>query len=162
MELLSIYTDRGVLTVPLHAVVEEAFDAGRPLTLEERQDPGIRRSLSAPVLRVFFTIAREWTLTVDQQRVLLGGIAASTYHKWKAGTVGALNHDQIERISLVLGIYKGMKLLFADDAAGMRWLKAKNAELVFGGRSPMDRVLQGSIDDLYAVRRYLDAWRGVK
>ena len=148
--------------MPLHAVVQEAMDAGRTLTLKERRDPSIRRSLSAPVLRVFYQIAREWTLTVDQRCVLLGGIAASTYHKWKSGNVGALSHDQIERISLVLGIYKAMKLLFADDAAGLRWLKAMNRELVFGGRSPMERMLQGSIDDLYAVRRYLDAWRGVK
>ena len=132
----------------LHAVIEEASDAGRPLTLAERQDPRIRRSLSAPVLRVFFNIAGQWTLTVDRQRVLLGGIAASTYHKWKAGNVGALTYDQIERISLVLGIYKGMKLLFADDAAGIRWLKAMNEEIAFGGRSPMERMFQGSIDDL--------------
>ncbi len=144
----------------LQETIRNAFDAGHTLTLEERQDPAVRRGVSPAILRVFCQIAREWGLTVGEQRILLGGIAASTYHKWKAGTVGALSYDQIERISLVLGAYKGMKLLFADDAAGLRWFQAGNDESVFGGQSPLNRMLQGSIDDLYAVRRYIDAWRG--
>jgi len=72
-----------------------------------------------------------------------------------------LSYDQLERISLTLGIYKGLKLLFADDASGPLWLKATNTDLPFGGGSPLERMLRGSIDDLYAVRRYLDGWRGV-
>jgi hypothetical protein len=40
-----------------------------------------------------------------------------------------------------------------------RWLKAANTDLPFTGGSPLDRMVQGSIDDLYAVRRYLDGWR---
>jgi hypothetical protein len=91
--------------------------------------------------------------------VLLGGVPPSTYHKWKGGAVGTLSYDQLERISLVLGIYKALKLLFADDASGVRWLKAANSDLPFAGGSPLDRMLRGSIDDLYAVRRYLDGWR---
>ena len=130
------------------------------LPLAQRQDPAVRARLSGPGLRTFFNVAAEWGLTVDQQRALLGGVAPSTYHKWKAGAVGTLSYDQLERISLVLGIYKALKLLFADDASGMRWLKAPNTDLPFRGGSPLERMLRGSIDDLYAVRRYLDGWRG--
>ena len=60
----------------------------------------------------------------------------------------------------MLGVYKALKLLFADDASGVRWLKAANTDLPFTGGRPLDRMLRGSIDDLYAVRRYLDGWRG--
>jgi Protein of unknown function (DUF2384) len=130
------------------------------LPFAERHDPAVRERLSGPGLRTFFNIASEWGLTVNQQRVLLGGVPSSTYHKWKGGTVGTLSYDQLERISLVLGIYKALKLLFADDASGARWLKAANTDLPFAGASPLDRMLHGSIDDLYAVRRYLDSWRG--
>jgi hypothetical protein len=130
------------------------------LSLSERQDPAMRARLSAPGLRTFFNIAAEWGLSVDQQRILLGGVPASTYYKWKAGAVGTLSHDQLERISLVLGIYKGLKLIFADESGGLRWFKAANTDLPFGGGSPLGRMLRGSIDDLYAVRRYLDGWRG--
>jgi len=115
--------------------------------------------LSGPGLRTFFNIAREWGLTVNHQRVLRGGVPPSTYHKWKGGTVGTLSYDQLERISLALGIYKALKLLFADDASGARWLEAANTDLPFAGGSPLDRMLHGSMDDLYAGRRYLDGWR---
>lgn len=133
-------------------------DEGIPFA--QRHDPAVRARLSAPGLRTFFNIAAEWGLTGEQQRVLLGGVPPSTYHKWKGGSVGTLSYDQLERISLVLGVYKALKLLFADDASGVRWLKASNTDLPFTGGRPLDRMLRGSIDDLYAVRRYLDGWRG--
>ncbi len=134
--------------------------ANGTLSFAQRHDPAVRERLSAPGLRTFFAVAAEWGLAVAQQRILLGGIAPSTYHKWKGGAVGTLAYDQLERISLVLGIYKALKLLFADEAGGMRWLKAANTDGTFAGGSPLDRMLRGSIDDLYAVRRYLDGWRG--
>ena len=141
---------------------EETATLSRPeegIPVAERHDPAVRRRLSGPGLRTFFNIAGEWGLTVEQQRVLLGGLPPSTYHKWKGGAVGTLSHDALERVSLVLGIYKGLKLLFADDAGGLRWLKAPNTDRPFAGGSPLERMLHGSIDDLYAVRRYLDGWR---
>ena len=125
-----------------------------------RHDPAFRERLSGPGLRTFFNVGHEWGLAVEQQRMLLGGIPSSTYYKWRAGAVGTLSYDRLERISLVLGIYKALKQLFADDASGVRWLKAANTDLPFGGGSPLDRMLRGSIDDLFAVRRYLDGWRG--
>jgi hypothetical protein len=121
-----------------------------------------RLRMSGPGLRTFLGIANEWGLTVDQQCTLLGGIARSTFHKWKKQGVPALTRDQLERLSLVLGIYKAMKLLFADSQSGKDWFLAPNRDWVFGSRSPLERMLQGSIDDLYTVRRYLDSWRGVR
>jgi hypothetical protein len=131
------------------------------LRFSQRHDRAARARLSAPGLRTFFNIAAEWALTGEQQRVLLGGVPASTFHKWKGGSVGTLSFDQLERVSLVLGVYKGLRLLFADDSGGVRWRKAANGDRPFGGRAPLDRMLRGSIDDLYAVRRYIDGWRGV-
>jgi hypothetical protein len=60
------------------------------------------------------------------------------------------------------GIHKGLKLLFADEASATRWLTSPNRDLPFGGISPLERALRGSIDDFYAVRRYIDARRGMK
>lgn len=136
-----------------------------PVALEKvlpgRPGAAERARLSGPALRTFFNVAAEWGLGVEAQRILLGGVPASTYYKWKANRAGSLSHDQLERISLVLGTYKALKLLFADDVGGVRWLKAANTDLPFGGGAPLDRMLAGSIDDLHAVRRYLDGWRGV-
>jgi len=118
--------------------------------------------MSPAAVRLFLKLADQWQLTVDERRVLLGDVSRQTYHNWQNGKVGALSRDQFERISLLLGIYKGLKLLFADEAAGIRWFKSPNGDLPFVGQPPLDRALCGSVNDLYAVRRYIDAWRGVK
>lgn len=125
-------------------------------------DPQVRENLSAAAVRLFLKLADLWQLSVDQRRILLGGIARQTYHNWQNGRVGTLSRDQLERISLLLGTHKGLKLLFADEAAGLRWFKSDNLDLPFAGRPPLDRALRGSMDDLYAVRRYIDAWQGMK
>lgn len=122
--------------------------------------PEQARRLGAAGMRTVLAIADEWQLPVAMRRLLLGGIGESTYHKWKAGDVGTPSRDQLERLSLLLGIYKALRLLFADDATGVRWLKAANTDRDFSGQSPLDRMLRGSIEDLYVVRRYLDGWRG--
>jgi hypothetical protein len=126
------------------------------------RDPKIRQRVSATALRLFLRLAELWRLAVDQRRALLGDISRPTYHNWRKGKAGTLTRDQLERISLVLGIHKGLRLLFADEASAMRWLTSPNRDLPFGGTSPLERALRGSIDDLYAVRRYIDAWRGMK
>jgi len=127
----------------------------------DRLDPVVRRRLSGPGLRAFFAITEGWGLTTKRQRILLGSVSESTFHNWKGGKHGALSYDQLERISLVLGIHKALTLLFAEEETGRTWLRQPNDERNFGGKPPLERMLAGSIDDLYRVRRYLDAWRGV-
>jgi len=142
------------------ATVATAAKAAQiPASLDSAAD---RARLSGAGLRTFFNIADDWGITTDQQRILLGGISKSSLHNWKAGNASALSRDQLERVSLVLGIYKAMALLFADGDGGKRWLKAGNTEAAFGGGSPLSRMLRGGIEDLYVTRRYIDAWRGVR
>ena len=128
-------------------------------SLENEAD---RERLSGPGLRTFFNIADAWELSTADQRKLLGGISRSTFGNWKAGAAVTLSRDQLERVSLVLGIYKALRLLFADGDGAKRWFKAPNDDYAFAGLSPAERMLRGGIADLYAVRRYLDAWRGVR
>jgi hypothetical protein len=132
------------------------------LAPEALRDPRVRERMSPAAVRLFVRLSALWRLSVDQRRALLGDISRPTYHNWQKGKVGTLTRDQLERISLVLGIHKGLTLLFADDASAARWLTSPNRDLPFGGQSPLDRALRGSIDDLYAVRRYIDAWRAMK
>ena len=39
------------------------------------------------LLRAFFNLMRRWALNDQQGRILLGGPAARTYARWKAGQV---------------------------------------------------------------------------
>jgi hypothetical protein len=112
-------------------------------------------------LRTFFRIADLWGLSVDEQLTLLGSPGRSTYFKWKKDGAATLPRDVLERISYVLGIYKALQILLPDEAAADAWVRQANDAVPFGGRSALDRMLAGGVVDLYEVRRYLDAERGV-
>ncbi|MEQ9328566.1 MAG: hypothetical protein RJQ21_14885 [Rhodospirillales bacterium] len=70
-----------------------------------------RKGLSGPALRTFFRIAELWKLSVDDQMALLGLSARSTFFKWKKNPDTVLPRDTLERISYILGIYKGLQIL---------------------------------------------------
>jgi hypothetical protein len=127
---------------------------------DSRQDPEARRRLSAPAIRSFFNLAGKWSLSVSQQRGLLGWPAASTYHKYKAGQVGSLSFDTLTRISLLLGIFKALHILYPQAELADQWIKLRNANPMFGRKSPLDVMIDGGIDGLFQVRRLLDARRG--
>lgn len=131
-----------------------AADAG------DRQHPQVRRRLSGPGLRAFFNVAASWGLSADEQRGLLGWPAASTFYKYKSGEIGTLSYDTLTRLSLVLGIYKALHVLYPDAALADRWVKLPNANPLAGGRPALSLMIDGGIDGLFQVRRLLDARRG--
>jgi len=116
------------------------------------------RRVAATALKAFFNLAGEWALTVEDQLTLLGRPSRRTYFRWRTGEVAALPTDTLERISVLLGIYKALAILLPDPARANAWIKRANGD--FGGRTALDVMRQGRVDDLYQVRRYLDGWRG--
>jgi hypothetical protein len=126
----------------------------------ERAKPETRKRMSGPAMRTFFNIAAKWDLEAKEQIALLGSPAQSTFYKYKAGDVGTLSFDLLTRISLVLGIFKDLRILFPDTAVADRWFKLPNSNPMFGGMTPAQYVAQNDIDALYRVRRLLDARRG--
>ena len=125
-----------------------------------RPEPEVRKRLSGPALRTFFNVAAAWSLTVTEQRALLGWPAASTYHKYKAGEHGALSFDTLTRLSLILGIYKSLQVLYPEPAFADAWVRLPNSNAIFGGRPPLTIMTDAGIDGLYRVRRLLDGRRG--
>ncbi len=119
-----------------------------------------RRRVSPAALRTFFNIASAWQLSVTQQRALLGWPAASTYHKYKSARGGTLSYDTLVRVSLILGIYKALHILYPDPQLADRWVTLPNQHAMFGGASALTLMTEGGIDGLYQVRRLLDARRG--
>jgi hypothetical protein len=134
--------------------------AWMPLPAADRRDPEVRRRLSGPALRAFFGIARAWQLTVAEQRALLGWPPSSTFHKYKGGEPGPLSFDTLTRISLVLGIYKSLQILYPEPAFADRWIRMPNVNPLFGGRAPIEFVTDTGIDGLFQLRRLLDGRRG--
>lgn len=137
-----------------------AAESFAPLPLAVRQDPEVRRRLSGPALRTFFNVARAWQLNTTEARALLGWPAPSTFHKYKAGEYGPLPYDTLTRLSLVLGIYKSLQLLYPEPRFADRWIRMPNSNALFVGAAPIDLLVDGGIDALFQVRRLLDGRRG--
>lgn len=132
----------------------------RSISPERRADPKVRKRLSAPALRSFFNVAEKWKLSTDDQRALLGWPPASTFFNYKKGDAGTLGYDVLIRISLVLGIFKDLHILYPDAPLADRWISLPNANPLFNGTNPIVFMAKGGLDAMYRVRRLLDARRG--
>jgi hypothetical protein len=124
-----------------------------------------RERLSAPGLRTFLALADLWGLTEAERLAVLGQPARSTFQAWAKKVREhddklVLSVDQLTRLSLVLGIHSALQILFLTEAQGVAWLRRPHAATVFGGKPPLDLIVDGSQDSLFTVRRYLDAQRG--
>ncbi|HCV01129.1 MAG: DUF2384 domain-containing protein [Planctomycetes bacterium] len=109
-------------------------------------------------LSVFFNIMDAWRVKAKDQITLLGSPSESTYYKWKKGNVSSLSPDTLERISYVMGIYKGLGILFPTREQADAWPNKSNRD--FNGLTAMEYMLKGSMINLWDVRRYIDAQRG--
>lgn len=109
------------------------------------------------VLPAFFRIMGAWGVRAKGQQTLLAA-SSSWLGNARAGKAVTLTRDQQDRVSLVLGIYKALEILFPDPHAQDAWMTTPNAD--FGGQRPLDRALGGSVTDLAAIRAYLDGMRG--
>lgn len=134
------------------ASIEALRSASRPL---EDFDPA---RVDSVALKAFFNLAAEWDLRREEQISLLGSPSERTYYRWRAGSVAGLPKDTLERISVLLGIYKAINILLPVRERATEWMRRPNK--AFGGSTALEVMLQGRVDNLYQVRRYLDAWRG--
>jgi uncharacterized protein (DUF2384 family) len=115
------------------------------------------RGGSTTELDAFFALASVWALGAEQQIVLLGSPSRSTYFKWKRDG-GSVSTDTEERISHLMAIYKALQILFPDPDRADAWLRRPNR--VFEGRTALDVMLGGRLQDIIRVREYIDAQRG--
>ncbi|XLY90536.1 antitoxin Xre/MbcA/ParS toxin-binding domain-containing protein (plasmid) [Ectopseudomonas mendocina] len=113
-------------------------------------------------LSFFFSLMEKWGCTAEEQKVLLGSIGRTTFHKYKTLPEVALSRDLMERISYLMGIHKALRIIFsaAPESSAYQWVKKPNKAAPFNGQSAMDYMLNGRMIDLADVRRYLDGVRG--
>ena len=130
--------------------------------LPDRQDfsaDADRDRLSKVALKAYKRLVEHWGLT-GQQAAALVDVSTSTWERLKQeGKDKSLSQDQLTRISALVGIYKGLHLLFADDMAD-RWPKLDNKGPLFARMSPIESMMKGGIPQMLEVRRYVDAVRG--
>lgn len=118
-----------------------------------------RARLTPAGLAGFAKLAEAWRLTGDDAAALLG-VSASTWDRIRAGTwTSVLSQDQLTRVSALVGVFKGLHLLFADGMAD-RWPRLRNAGPLFQNLTPIERMTEGGIPAMLEVRRHVDALRG--
>lgn len=111
-------------------------------------------AMARAVIRLF----ERWQVSDAQARDILGGLAARTYARWKTGETGRIDRDLATRLSLLMGIHKGLRYLFTDPERGYGWVKKPNP--AFGGQSAVDIMASGDIFSLSRVRTWIDGARG--
>jgi hypothetical protein len=127
-----------------------------PQTFAREED---RRRLSGVAIKAFTRVVEAWGLTNAEAAALLG-VSGSTWDRIKrGGRAEALSQDQLTRASAIIGLYKGLQLLFADDKS-VRWPSLKNRGPIFGGSTPVEAMIAGGIPLMLEARRYVDAARG--
>ena len=136
------------------AVVGFSWDSALDLTKKNN-----RARLSPSAIKGLLRVATHWKLRDDDTRVLLGGISSGSFYALKSRPSKTLNEDQLTRISLLLGIYKALNILYSQKLADA-WMALPNRNPMFGGDSPLNYVKNGGIPALLRVRQLLDARRG--
>jgi hypothetical protein len=69
-----------------------------------------------------------------------------------------LDVDRLTRVSLDVGIFKALGLLYSDALAD-RWVHLPNTNRLFGGATPLAYMVKGGLPAIHTVRRLLDARR---
>jgi hypothetical protein len=126
-----------------------------PQTFANERD---RTRLSAVALKAFLALTKAWDLSNAEAAALLG-VSPSTLDRMKRGARPALSQDQLTRVSALVGVYKGLHLLFADETAD-EWARRPNLGPLFERDTPIQAMIEGGIPRMLDVRRYVDAVRG--
>ncbi len=118
-----------------------------------------RARLTPAAIQALRNLAQRWKLN-RQEAAALVGVSVTTWDrlaadKWQQ----SLSQDQLTRASALIGIYKGLHLLFADGMAD-RWPMLRNSGPLFENRSPVEVMVAGGIPLMLDVRRHVDALRG--
>ncbi len=130
-----------------------------PVEIQTFASEADRARLTAVALKAFLRLAKTWKLTNSDAAALLG-VSPSTWERVKRGArEGGLSQDQLTRVSALVGIYKGLHLLFADSMAD-RWPRLPNKGPLFSHATPVQAMIEGGIPRMIEVRRYIDAVRG--
>jgi len=127
----------------------------RPADLSDRD---VQEKLSPAAVRAFFSLSGHWKLRDEDARALLGGISNGSFYQLKH-TPKTLDQDKLTRISLLVGIFKALNILYSTKLADA-WVQRPNTNPIFGGKSPLACMLRGGVPTIIRVRQLLDARRG--
>lgn len=145
--------------MPLAKVAAASAHPGVPTFPQTFAAESDRERLTPTAIRAMKRVADQWNLKGHEAASLLG-VSPSTWDRMSAGKWdSSLSQDQLTRVSAIVGVFKGLHLLFADSMAD-RWVRLRNKGPLFENQSPIEVMIEGGIPMLLDVRRHVDALRG--
>ena len=133
-------------------VIERAPVSANIQAIDEKQK-------IAAIVKAVVRTAEAWELS-NQEAALLFDVPPATWSRMKAGTYrGVLDQDKVTRASLLIGLYKGLRLLF-NGPLTFGWPKTTNSGPGFEGRTPVQIMSEGGIPAMMRMRQHIDALRG--
>jgi hypothetical protein len=124
------------------------------------RDPATRARLTPAAVDGVVRLAEIWRLTSAEVVALLGDVSERTWFRMKKGEwSGLLSQDTLTRISALVGIFKGLRLLFSEPLSD-QWVRLPNKGPLYAGQRPLDAMIEGGIPKMLEVRRHIDALRG--
>lgn len=118
-----------------------------------------RRRLTGAAVKAVLRLVDAWGGSNAEGAALLG-VSESTWDRMKGSKWdGTLSQDQLTRASALIGVFKGLHLLFVNDMAD-RWPKLVNRGPIFDRRTPIEAMIEGGIPRMIETRQYIDALRG--
>lgn len=143
----------------MNSVVELERPRNTSSELQTFADESDRRRLTSAAVKAVVRLTAAWGAGNAESAALLG-VSESTWDRIKAGRWdGVLSQDQLTRASALIGIFKGLHLLFADGMAD-RWPSLANRGPIFARQSPIAAMIDGGIPRILETRQYIDALRG--
>lgn len=119
----------------------------------------VQKRLSRSAIPAFFKITRAWQLREEAERQLLGGVSNGVFYQLKQGQNKRIDQDKLTRISLLLGIFRALNLLYSRKLADA-WVNLPDSNPMLEGEAPLTYMMRGGVPALVRVRQLLDARRG--
>jgi len=143
------------VTTAIDGALGASPGGAEPQTFSAESD---RVRLSQVAIKAFLAVVNAWALSNAEASGLLG-ISASSLDRIKRGYRPTLSQDQLTRVSALVGIYKGLHLLFSDSTSD-DWVRRPNRGPLFDRQTPVQSMIEGGIPRMLDVRRTIDAARG--
>jgi Antitoxin Xre-like helix-turn-helix domain len=113
----------------------------------------------AAIVKAVVRAADAWGLS-NAEAAALFDVPSATWGRMKVGTFkGVLDQDKVTRASLLIGLYKGLRLLF-NGPLTYGWPKTANNGAGFNGKTPVQVMSEGGIPAMMKVLQHIDALRG--
>lgn len=108
---------------------------------------------ASTALRVAIKILGHWEVLEQEQSVILG---FDRKNLTEDQMQSALSKDQLSHISLILDIHATLRSVFSNPANQYGFMRMRNNNSFFNGRTPMEIIGSGELKDLY------ETWHRIK